>query len=243
MQDITSVRVTTLVKYSHGDKEQYKNLCHTTLHWYSWDTHTHRKLDIHPPWKHLTSLKQTFRQLQRQWPQCGYKITYIFQTCITFFPLLSTKEDILKNKPNSFQSPLTSIAFLFFILGKSMATVSCLLHILQNIFLYLARIKYLIQVWNNILLVFLIWLIFKTTTTTTKKMYLFCLSKLLSQSSCVNSYVATFPASNDMWGPDGGFIGGKCGPNYGLAPGIHIGTSRGSPDVLKVGPVRVLHGS
>ncbi len=51
------------------------------------------------------------------------------------------------------------------------------------------------------------------------------------------------PASNDMWGPDEGFMGGKCGPHYGLAPGIHIGASRGSPDVLKVGPVRVLHGS
>ncbi|KAL0185564.1 hypothetical protein M9458_017234, partial [Cirrhinus mrigala] len=46
------------------------------------------------------------------------------------------------------------------------------------------------------------------------------------------------PASNDMWGPDEGFMGGKCGPHYGLAPGIHIGASRGSPDVLKVGPVR-----
>ncbi len=55
--------------------------------------------------------------------------------------------------------------------------------------------------------------------------------------------VYTFPASNDMWGPDEGFMGGKCGPHYGLAPGIHIGASRGSPDVLKVGPVRVLHGS
>jgi len=52
-----------------------------------------------------------------------------------------------------------------------------------------------------------------------------------------------FPASNDMWGPGDGFMGGKCGPHYGLAPGIHIGASRGSPDVLKVGPVRVLHGS
>ncbi len=51
------------------------------------------------------------------------------------------------------------------------------------------------------------------------------------------------PASNDMWGPDEGFMGGKCGPHYGLAPGIHNGASRGSPDVLKVGPVRVLHGS
>ncbi|XP_067234511.1 voltage-dependent T-type calcium channel subunit alpha-1H-like [Chanodichthys erythropterus] len=48
------------------------------------------------------------------------------------------------------------------------------------------------------------------------------------------------PASNDMWGPDEGFMGGKCGPHYGLAPGIHIGASRGSPDVLKVGPVRAL---
>ncbi|RXN14659.1 hypothetical protein ROHU_008973 [Labeo rohita] len=46
------------------------------------------------------------------------------------------------------------------------------------------------------------------------------------------------PASNDMWGPDEGLMGGKCGPHYGLAPGIHIGASRGSPDVLKVGPVR-----
>ncbi|CAM4664100.1 unnamed protein product [Leuciscus chuanchicus] len=45
-----------------------------------------------------------------------------------------------------------------------------------------------------------------------------------------------FPASNDMWGPDEGFMGGKCGPHYGLAPGIHIGASRGSPDILKVGP-------
>ncbi|RXN24148.1 Sterile alpha motif domain-containing 3 [Labeo rohita] len=47
------------------------------------------------------------------------------------------------------------------------------------------------------------------------------------------------PASNDMWGPDEGFMGGKCGPHYGLTPGIHIGASRGSPDVLKVGPVRI----
>ncbi len=46
MQDITSVRVTTLVKYSHGDKELHKNLRYTTLHWYIWETlqlliHTH----------------------------------------------------------------------------------------------------------------------------------------------------------------------------------------------------------
>ena len=54
---------------------------------------------------------------------------------------------------------------------------------------------------------------------------------------------ANNPASNDMWGPDEGFMGGKCGPHYGLAPGIHIGASHGSPDILKVGPVRVLHGS
>ncbi|KAL1276422.1 hypothetical protein QQF64_036045 [Cirrhinus molitorella] len=39
-----------------------------------------------------------------------------------------------------------------------------------------------------------------------------------------------------MWGPDEGFMGRKCGPHYGLAPGIHIGASRGSPDILKVGP-------
>ncbi|KAJ7998620.1 hypothetical protein DPEC_G00206780 [Dallia pectoralis] len=60
---------------------------------------------------------------------------------------------------------------------------------------------------------------------------------------CLQIQVPGRPDNNDMWGPDEGFMGGKYGPHYGLAPGIHIGASRGSPDVLKVGPARVLHGS
>ncbi len=56
-----------------------------------------------------------------------------FQTCKSFFPMLSTKEDILKNfkEPNSCWSPLTSIV------GKSMGTFNSLVtSILQNIFSY-----------------------------------------------------------------------------------------------------------
>ncbi len=69
-----------------------------------------------------------------------------FQTCISFFLMLNTKEDSLKyfEDRNSCWSPLTSTA------GKEMPWKSILVtSILQNVFIYFQQKKKLIQVWND----------------------------------------------------------------------------------------------
>ncbi len=61
-----------------------------------------------------------------------------FQTPMSFFLMLNTKDDIFKNfeEPNSCWPPLTSIVGKE-ILWKSMGTINCLItSILQNIFFY-----------------------------------------------------------------------------------------------------------
>ncbi len=72
---------------------------------------------------------------------CHHLLTLMrFQTYISFFVILNTKEDILKTAGNSksWWSPLTSIVFLS-LLWKSMGTNNCL--VLQN-FVFNIRNKF-----------------------------------------------------------------------------------------------------
>jgi len=80
----------------------------------------------------------------------------LFQTCMNFFLLLNTKEDILKNVGNQTVDhfPLTSIVWGK-ILWNSMGTINCLVtDILQNFLFVFSRRKKFIQFWNKLRVIF-----------------------------------------------------------------------------------------
>ncbi len=79
----------------------------------------------------------------------GVVILKFFQTVRSFFILLNTKEDILKNFGK--QTVDGSHSIFFFHIWKSMATVNCLVtHILQNIFFCVQQLKEIHKnIWKN----------------------------------------------------------------------------------------------
>jgi len=67
----------------------------------------------------------------------------LFQTCVNFFLLLNTKDDILKNVSNqTVDGPSMVFLFFFFRPWKSSGPIDCLVtHILQNIIFYVRQMK------------------------------------------------------------------------------------------------------
>ncbi len=96
-----------------------------------------RTVQHHSNWTSWTVSKQkneiVCSKMHPKMNFCHYLLTHMsFQTCMDFFLLLNTKEDILKNVGNQTVDGSHS---MFSILWMSMAAVNCLVtNILQNMF-------------------------------------------------------------------------------------------------------------